>query len=75
MPPEAVFYDLNRVFAPIPRFKKSVKYTGRFDINHKTVHFRALALHITGDIRLAAALRLLEGAAPSWVLMRRPAIA
>jgi hypothetical protein len=41
MPPEAVFYDLNRVFAPILRFKKFVKYTGGFDINHKAVHFRA----------------------------------
>jgi hypothetical protein len=41
MSPEAVFYDLNRVFAPILRFKKSVKYAGGFDVNHKTVHFRA----------------------------------
>jgi hypothetical protein len=31
------------VFASIPRFKNPFKYTSRFNLNHKTVHFQRRA--------------------------------
>jgi hypothetical protein len=37
-----IFAKILRVFAPIPRFQNPVKYTHKFRINHKTLHFAAL---------------------------------
>jgi hypothetical protein len=39
----ADFCEFFAVFAPIPCFENPVKYTGRFNLNHKTVHFPRLA--------------------------------
>ena len=36
---QADFCEIFAVFATILRFKNPVKYTGRFNLNHKTVHF------------------------------------
>ncbi len=37
--PQADFCESFAVFATILRFKNTVKYTSRFNLNHKTVHF------------------------------------
>jgi hypothetical protein len=33
------FCEFFPAFATIPRFQNPIKYSGRFEINHRTVHF------------------------------------
>ena len=35
----ATFCESFRVFGQIPRFQNPFKYTRKFNVNHKTVHF------------------------------------
>ena len=57
--PQADFCESFAVFAPILRFKNPFKYTGRFNLNHETVHFLRRAAR--GNLFLLRAINGLVG--------------